>query len=91
MRVIKRSSRFKTSFKRIVKSNSFDREVFEYVIISLASDIPLPSHYKDHQLQGKYKKLRECHISPDVLLIYEKDEDYLLLTIIDIGTHSEMF
>ena len=91
MRIIKRTSRFKSSFKRVSKSLSFSKEIFEYVVMALANDIPLPLHYKDHTLQGKYKNLRECHIAPDILLVYEKEDSYILLTLIDIGTHSELF
>lgn len=91
MRVIKRSSNFKTSFKRIKKNRSFKLEIFEYVVVMLATDMSLPPQYKDHQLHGKYKNQRECHISPDILLIYEKDDNCLILELIDIGSHAELF
>lgn len=75
----------------MTKNVSFSRDVFEYVVIALANDIPLPAQYRDHILSGKYKNLRECHLSPDILLIYKKEEEFLVLTLIDIGSHSEMF
>ena len=47
--------------------------------------------YNDHKLKGNYKDYRECHIKPDLLLIYKKKEEVLILTCIDLGSHSELF
>ena len=46
---------------------------------------------KDHALLGKYKGYRECHIQPDWLLIYLIEDDILTLTLIDTGTHADLF
>lgn len=64
--------------------------LLEKVIPSLQNNIPLEEKYRDHELRGKYKGFRECHIAPDWLLIYMK-EDVLVLTLIDTGTHSDLF
>ena len=47
--------------------------------------------YQDHQLKGKLSKYRECHIQPDWLLVYLIEEDILVLTLINTGTHSDLF
>ncbi len=47
--------------------------------------------YKDHALKGDYKGHRECHISPDWLLIYKIYEDVLILTLVETGSHSDLF
>lgn len=65
--------------------------LLEKVIPSLQNNIPLEEKYRDHELRGQYKGFRECHIAPDWLLIYMKEEDILVLTLIDTGTHSDLF
>ena len=91
MRSIKRTSRFKTSFKRIRGNPRFKQEVFEMAILMLASDIDLPLKFKDHQLIGQFKNFRECHLASDILLVYTKDIDVITLELVDIGTHSGLF
>ncbi|WP_409144081.1 type II toxin-antitoxin system YafQ family toxin [Facklamia hominis] len=49
------------------------------------------SIYRDHSLVGNYKGTRECHIEPDFLLIYEKIEEVLVLTLVRTGSHSDLF
>ncbi len=51
----------------------------------------LPLKYRDHKLQWEYKKARECHIIPDLLLIYEIDWWELILLLLRLWTHSEIF
>jgi len=51
----------------------------------------LEDKYRDHNLKGKYKSFRECHIQSDWLLIYLVDNDVLTLTLIDTGTHATLF
>ena len=84
---------FKTnSFKRAYKKQRFsDEEDLSYidVIYNLLCDKKLIEKYKDHQLSGNMKDLRECHIKPDLLLIYLIEDNTLKL--VDIGSHSELF
>ena len=61
------------------------------VIEKLANDEKLDEKYKDHPLKGKYYSTRECHIEPDFLLIYEKIEEVLVLSLVRTGSHSELF
>ncbi len=63
----------------------------EKVIDLLAAGKELPARYKDHNLSGDYKNCRECHITPDWLLVYEIKEKELLLYLIRTGTHSDIF
>jgi mRNA interferase YafQ len=84
---------FKTnSFKRSYKKQRFtDEEDLAYidVVYDLLCDKKLEEKYKDHQLIGKLKEFRECHIKPDLLLIYMVEDSTLKL--VDIGSHSELF
>jgi mRNA interferase YafQ len=56
----------------------------------LARDQPLAARYRDHPLSGEYTKHRECHIKPDLLLIYSKP-DGKTLRFVRLGSHSELF
>ena len=84
---------FKTNtFKRSYKKNRLsDEEELAYIDVTynLLCDNKLVEKYKDHQLIGKMKDYRECHIKPDLLLIYMIEDNTLKL--VDIGSHSELF
>lgn len=84
------SSRFSKDLKAIAK-RGYDLNKVKFVINELADGKPLDSKYKDHQLQGNYVGKRECHISPDWLLIYEIRNDELLLYLVRTGSHSDLF
>ena len=63
----------------------------EEVIEILASGNPLPEKYQDHSLNGNYRDCRECHITPDWLLIYQIRKMELILYLTRTGTHSDLF
>ena len=63
----------------------------EKVISLLVNETPLPEIYKDHHLKGDYKGCRECHITPDWLLVYQKNIDDLVLILTRTGSHSDLF
>lgn len=65
--------------------------LLEEVIEILASGNPLPEKYQDHSLNGNYKDCRECHITPDWLLIYQIRKKELILYLTRTGTHSDLF
>ena len=90
MLTIRYYSSFKKDFKRIVKRDYDVRKLYE-VISLLSSEQPLPEKYKDHHLAGNYSGCRECHITPDWLLIYEIDHGELLLLLTRTGSHSDLF
>lgn len=84
------TGRFKKSLK-LAKKRGLDLTLLDKVITMLQNDIPLEEKYRDHELKGKYQGFRECHIQPDWLLIYLKENDVLTLTLVDTGTHADLF
>jgi mRNA interferase YafQ len=57
----------------------------------LLAEKKLPEKYRDHSLGGDYDGMRECHVLPDVLLVYSIDEKCRILYLERIGSHSELF
>ena len=90
MLTIKYQAAFKKDYKRIVK-RGYDMRLLEKVIELLANQKPLPEKNRDHQLSGDYAGCRECHITPDWLLIYEVADEELILYLTRTGSHSELF
>lgn len=87
---VRYGSRFKKDYKAIVRCG-YNPKLLEDVLTILIDVQPLPQKYKDHALTGNYKGYRECHISPDWLLIYKVDDDIITLTLVKTGTHSDLF
>ena len=87
---IKFTSRFKKDLKQAKKQGK-DIEMLFDVIEKIANDETLDGKYRDHSLSGNYKGTRECHIEPDFLLIYEKIEEVLVLSLVRTGSHSDLF
>ena len=85
---IEYSKSFKKAFKKL---NENEKKLNKDIIWQLANNEELASKYKDHALIGSYKGFRECHVKPDLLLIYKKQNEILLLTCVEIGSHSELF
>jgi mRNA interferase YafQ len=91
MRTIERTGQFKRDFKREAKGAHRGTLAGEFVsIISmLANDAPLAPRHRDHALGGDWKDHRDCHIRPDLVLIYRKpDSDTLQL--VRLGSHSQL-
>lgn len=92
MRTIERATAFKRDYKREAKGQyrtTLDADLVP-VLIALASDQPLVPRHRDHELIGNWVGYRECHVKPDLLLIYSKpDDDTLALA--RLGSHSELF
>lgn len=87
---IRYSSQFKKDFKTIIK-RSYDIKYFEEVLNLLVEEKPLQPKHRDHLLVGNYHGHRECHITPDWLLIYKIEKDTLTLSLTRTGTHSDLF
>ena len=87
---IKRTSQFKKDFKQAVK-RGLKIELLVEVITLLSEGKTLPPKYNDHALVGDYAHFRECHITPDWLLIYLLDGENLILTLVRTGSHSNLF
>lgn len=68
-----------------------DRKLAKTVIERLANDEVLEPKYRDHPLKGELEGFRDCHVKPDLVLIYTKDRNALVLTAFRINSHSELF
>ncbi|MGL2436087.1 type II toxin-antitoxin system YafQ family toxin [Helicobacter pylori] len=79
---------FQKDFDKLLL-NGFDDSVLKEVILTLRKKEPLPLPFKDHALKGVWKPFRECHIKPDILLVYLVKDDELIL--LRLGSHSELF
>jgi mRNA interferase YafQ len=90
MRTISRTNQFKRDYKR--ESRGQHRilldELLSNIINHLMSDTPLSPHYKDHALTGNWSDYRDCHLKPDLVLIYQITDDALIL--VRLGSHSEL-
>jgi len=86
-----RSKTFEKSLKKVLSGGKVRLNEVEKTISALASGQRMAVRYKDHALKGNWKGYRECHIRPDVLLVYKKEEEKLILLIVDIGSHSNLF
>ena len=84
------TNKFKKGLK-LAKRRGLDITLLEVLVEKLLHGIPLDEKNKDHELKGKFKGFRECHIQPDWLLIYLIEDEVLTLTLIDTGTHADLF
>lgn len=84
------TNRFKKDYKLAMKRH-LDIDLLDNIIRKLASNEELPEKNKDHALTGNWIGHRECHIQPDWLLIYQIENDLLVLTLTRTGTHSDLF
>lgn len=91
MRRIERTSQFKRDYRRELKGRnrtSLDA-VLVPVLVGSANDQPLESRYHDHALSGEWKEFRDCHLKPDLVLIYQKQATDKL-RLVRLGSHSEL-
>ncbi len=84
------SNRFKKDLKQAMK-RGYQMSLLEDVVNKLAAREPLDEKYRDHLLTGDYGGFRECHITPDWLLVYQIRENELILFLSRTGTHSDLF
>ena len=91
MRTIRRTAAFKRDYRREKRgrfAKTLDLKI-KNVVADLAADRPLPQRHHDHALTGPWKDHRDCHVRPDLVLIYRKpDTDHLDL--VRLGSHSEL-
>jgi mRNA interferase YafQ len=88
---IKRSKKFKSSYKRVSNSKHFPVNDFNHIVELLGSGSDLPDHFKDHALKGDSFGIRECHLANDCLLMYEIDQNNKSVRFMNIGNHSNLF
>ncbi|MBF0141597.1 MAG: type II toxin-antitoxin system YafQ family toxin [Magnetococcales bacterium] len=91
MRTIERTGQFKRDYKREV--TGYHRQTLAgnlmAVVTMLANDQPLAEKHHDHALTGDCKDHRDCHVKPDLVLIYRKP-DNVVLQLVRLGSHSEL-
>ena len=91
MRTIRQSGQFKRDLKR--ESKGQHRKVlqseFVSLVAALAADRSLEPRHRDHALTGDWKDHRDCHVRPDLVLIYRKPDDETL-QLVRLGSHSEL-
>ncbi len=76
---------------KLARKRGMDESLLNEIIGKLLDDVPLPEKNRDHQLHGDYEGYRECHITPNWLLIYVKDTDIKIISLSRTGTHSDLF
>ena len=91
MRRISRTNQFKRDYKRESRGQYrlISDELLTDVITCLVSDTVLPPQYRDHALVGNWSDCRDCHLKPDLVLIYQITNNDI--TLIRLGSHAELF
>ena len=84
------TNQFKKDYKLAMK-RLLEIDLLDDIIRKLSNGEQLSEKNKDHALTGIWVGHRECHIQPDWLLIYLKENDVLILTLVDMGTHADLF
>lgn len=87
---VKFTTAYKKSYK-LMKKRGLDLSALDTVVDLLRQGRQLDEKYRDHALSGNFTGFRECHVKPDWLLIYLIEDDILTLTLVDTGTHSDIF
>ena len=88
MYTIFRTSSFKKDYKKL---NAQDKLLLKEIITTLSEGEELEIKFRDHALSGNFLGCRECHVKPDLLLIYRVNNDVLELALVNVGSHSQLF
>ena len=91
MYLVRSTQGYRKAYKRVSRQQGFDQKLLDEIIDTLSRDEALDPRYQDHQLTGELGNARECHLKHNLLLAYEKHDDILVLLLIDIGTHDDVF
>lgn len=93
MYTLNESTQFKKDLKKVIKRGKADLELFFSVldILEISGASGIPKKMKPHKLKGNYNNNWECHIKPDLLIIWFQIEEDKTITLIRIGSHSELF
>ena len=91
MRRIEQTRQFKRDYQREAKGPHRETLANDFMLIvgALANDQPLAEKQRDHALAGEWKDHRDCHVKPDLVLIYRKPDD-AVLQLVRLGSHSEL-
>lgn len=87
---VRYSTQFKKDYKTVIK-RGYNPQLLQDVLEILCSEQSLPPKFKDHNLTGNYEGQRECHITPDWLLVYKIEQEILTLSLTRTGSHSDLF
>ena len=87
---LKLTAKYKKNY-RLMQKRGMDMRLLDTVVEKLLNGETLDPRYRDHALTGNFKGFRECHIRPDWLLVYLKEDDILVLTLTNTGTHAGIF
>lgn len=87
---VRRTSRFRKELRKMLKRGG-DIGKLEAVVAILAAGEKLPPQYCDHELSGDMAGTRDCHITPDWVLLYRIEENILVLVLTRTGTHADLF
>lgn len=87
---VKFTNKFKKSYK-LMKKRDYDMKLLESIIDTLRQGKKLEAKHRNHALTGDFRGYHECHIKPDWLLVYLIENDILTLTMINTGSHSDLF
>ena len=84
------SRKYKKSLKLYLRHKSFSVTKLDKIISLLQKQTPLDPQYRDHKLKGILESMRECHVYPNILLVYEVLERESVLSLLDIGSHPKL-
>ena len=88
MKKVKVRNSFAKDYKRHIKGTPLESEMRQLARL-LGTGAPLPEKYKDHPLKGNLKGLRDCHLKPDMVVIYTRSD--AMIELVRVGSHSELF
>ena len=88
---VRSTKAYRKVYKRVSKHRNFDQDVLGEIIDTLARGEMLDAKYSDHQLSGEFQYHRECHVKDNILLMYKKHEEVLVLLLVKLGTHDDLF
>lgn len=91
MYIVDSTQAYRKAYKRVSKRKEFNRQVLEDIVDTLSRGEKLEAKYNDHQLSGEFQDYRECHMKNNILLMYQKHENVLVLLLVNIGTHDDLF
>lgn len=94
MRTIRRTTAFKKDFKRLLANPQHTKDAPQLLLTALTflvEDRNLPESFHDHALIGNWNGHRECHVKPDLLLVYRQPMEIAILELVRLGSHAEIF
>ena len=91
MYILKYSKQFKKDLKKCAKQDTRLADELKKILDLLILGKILDDKYRNHCLKGQFKNCFECHIRPDILLIYKIEKQELMILLLRIGSHSDLF